>query len=170
MKVNEEMTLKELREQLSEALKAGKMVRCACCEQPAKVYKRSINRTMAVALTLLSRYTMPGQPFHLSSFLADPPGNLPTALKAGFQGGDVAKLKYWGMIEPASDEKRPDGSKRNGWYVVTPFGRAWARGEVFAQKYARTYNERVLSLEEPLVKISTALGTGFNFDELMKAS
>ena len=170
VKSKDEMTLKELREQLSADLKAGKMVHCDMCEQPAKIYKRSINRTMAIALSLFCRYTQPGEAFHLATFLADPPGDLPAKLRAGFHGGDPVKLKLWGMIESASDEKRADGSKRNGWYVVTPFGRSFARGEVFAKKYAMTYNERVLSLEEPLVKISAALGTGFNFDELMKAS
>jgi hypothetical protein len=167
--MNEDVTLKELREQLSADLKAGKIVTCACCEQKCKVYKRTITRTMAIALLLFTRYTRPGEPFHLPTLLSDPPGDLPATLRAGFHGGDPVKLKYWGMIESASKEKRPDGSKRNGWYVVTPFGRSFARGEVFAKKHVRTYNERVLRMEEPLIKISTALGEGFDFNELMSA-
>jgi hypothetical protein len=50
---------------------------------------------------------------------------------------------------------------------VTRLGARFVRGEIRIAKYARVYNGRCLGLEGEPVDIRDALGTQFNYSELM---
>jgi hypothetical protein len=152
-------TLLEAQEWLRERVDHG--AACPCCTQFAKVYRRKIHSTMA--RDLLITYREAGQEwFHLPSLLASRAGVRPG------QGGDFCKLAYWGLIEE-DDAVRDDGSTRSGWWRITDLGDQFVRNRLAVPKYARIYDGRCMGLvDESMATIRDALGSKFNYDDLMQ--
>jgi hypothetical protein len=78
---------------------------------------------------------------------------------------EESKLRYWGLIEEETD-LRPDGG-RSGWWRLTPTGKDWVLNLSGVLKYALVYNGRCLGLSGQPVSIVDALGTRFDYRELM---
>lgn len=151
-----------LKERLDEGL------HCPTCNRHAQIYKRKLNRTMALALVLLSR-APGGEYIHVPRFLAGLP--LPQALKASIAGGgDYAKLRYWGLIEqepPAEGEERKQEGR--GRFRITAKGRKFVRGEIEVYKYVRVYDDQPLKCDDvETFGIREALTSKFDYDELMR--
>ena len=123
---------------------------CPCCTQLAKVYRRKINSSMARSLIILHRGGNDWQ------YVPD---------VVGSKSREESKLAYWGLLEEAA-EKRDDGG-RQGWWRVTVRGHMFARDELMVQKYARIYDGRCLGHVGSPVSIVDALGTKFDYRELM---
>lgn len=143
----------------------GDGVECPCCNQFAKVYRRSISGSMALVLCLLEKHTRGYDGFiHVPRFLQR------ANVGAAIRGGDWAKLAYWRLLEQDVDE-REDGSSRVGLWRTTPLGIAFARYQAVVPKYVWTYAGRVLEerTTEERISVKDALGTQFNYAELMKA-
>lgn len=164
-------TLDEARAWLQANLREGET--CPCCGQFAKIYKRPLNASMALALILMEkRFRTDDSWLHVPSFLAD--GNLSPKMKAAIRG-DWAKLKYWGLLEESPLE-RPDGSDRAGFYKITNLGRDFVGARVSVAKYVFLYNQTLLGLSDgnyapaELTWIVDALGEKFNYAELMETS
>lgn len=145
------MTLGEARDLLRTLVPKGH--ECPCCRQFAKVYRRKIHSRMAYDLIRIWR-TEPDGWFHM-----------PTVL--GINGGDTAKLVYWGMMEEES-ERREDGG-RAGWWRLTDDGRAFANNVVRVPKYALIYDGRCIGLRGEPTSIIDALGDKFDYRELMSS-
>ena len=146
------MTIGQARDVLDDALIEGEPVECPVCSQLAKIYKRQIYGRMAEVLVEMDR--------------ADEEWvHVPTiGTRLGFAlGGDVAKLKYWGLIEEASG-KRDDGG-RAGYWRVTKLGEDFIHGRTTIKKYALVYNGVVLGFDGPNIGIID-LGD-FHYSELM---
>lgn len=139
---------------------------CPLCTQLAKEYSRKITSTMAYALILIYRHSLTrpeSDPwFHVPEYLTKVCTVGPTV-----RGGDWAKLTAWGLIEEQEGE-REDGSSRTGFYRITERGGAFARGEVTLPKYVVYYDGHVLRTIGDPVTVSDALGTRFNYRELMQ--
>jgi hypothetical protein len=148
-------TLGEAKDWLRQRVDEGE--RCPCCDQFAKVYRRSIHATMA--RTLVVAYREHGLDwFHLS-----------TLTKTSGRGGEESKLRYWGLLEEEL-ERRADGG-RSGWWRVTPIGRQFVTGQIQLPKYVRIYDGRPLGFESSImIDIRSALGKKFHYDELMMGS
>lgn len=144
-------TLEDAKNWLRQRVDEGE--RCPCCNQFAKVYRRSIHATMARTLVIAYREHELDW-FHLS-----------TLTKSSGRGGEESKLRYWGLLEEEL-ERRPDGG-RSGWWRITPTGAAFVQGSIEIPKYARIYDGRCLGLDGDKVSIRDALGKKFNYDELM---
>jgi len=128
---------------------------CACCDQFVKLYKRTIHSTMARQLIAIYRESGDKTPWlHI-------PTILPTS-----RGGDVAKLRFWGLVEPMLAE-RDDGSSRVGYLRITEYGKRFVRSEAAVRKYALVYNQSCIGLEGEAVSIFDCLGVKFNYDDLM---
>lgn len=129
---------------------------CPCCKQNAKVYRRSLNAPMAIALITAWR-SYGTEAWHL-----------PTV--TGGASGDVAKLAHWGLIA-ALPGTRDDGSPRHGWWQHTADGAAWVQGHIGVPRYAFFYGGRCLGLDrhegEQQWTVTHALGRRFNYTELM---
>lgn len=158
----DDMPLKQARDELREQAETGG--RCPCCSQWAQVYYRTINAGMAAGVVGLYRWALahPGEFAHL-----------PTVL--GRRSAEEAKLRYWGLIEEES-ALRPDGG-RAGYWRLTEYGASWALGRIRLPRYVRVYDGRRLSKPQatsrsgklrPDVGIRDALGTKFDYDELMR--
>jgi hypothetical protein len=144
--------LGEVREWLRERVHKG--AECPVCRQYAKVYAFPINAAMARALILM--YRQSGTDWvHVPSL--------------GLPGGHFAKMRYWGLIE-GRDEEREDGSRRNGWWRVTPSGEQWINDKRCSiPERADIYDNRCLGLHGSAVTIREVLGRRFDYDDLMEA-
>jgi hypothetical protein len=144
--------LSAAKEWLRKRVKRG--AKCPLCTQLAKVYRRKINSRQAQALILV--YRTAGRDWcHVPT--ADP--------RLAGDGGELSRLRYWGLLEE-SEEERDDGG-RAGWWRITDAGERWLRGVSAVPKYARIYDSRCLDVEGPGQSIRDALGSRFNYDELM---
>lgn len=150
MTFRDSMTLGEARALLLSLIDEG--VLCPCCGQNAEVYKRKIHTTLAKALITLYRHSAPGQFVHTASL----PGDT----------HEISQLSWWGLIEEELI-RRPDGG-RAGWWRIVPPGVNWVMARTTVPKYARVYDGTCLSLTGEPVTIRDALGTKFNYRELME--
>jgi len=145
---------------------------CPCCNQFVKRYKRPMNKSMAYVLLLMECYFSGDAvdewlhvPSYISEMVADNPQRA-----AVIRGGDWAKLKLWGLIEEKPDVRK-DGSPRVGYWKMTPLGRQFARRQVKVARHVFIYNgEPLQRTVEEMITIDDALGTEFNYDEIMGAA
>jgi len=129
-----------------------KGMKCPCCTQMVKMYRRPMSAGMAVALIAIHR--------------AAPAGAWVDVKTIDVRGGDYAKLRYWGLLEMYP--QTPDQATRHaGLWRVTDKGRLFVTGALSVPKYARVFDERPKGLVGSPVDIKQALGTKFNYQELM---
>ena len=146
----ERVTLAEARQWLREVVDDG--ARCPCCTQLAKVYRRKVHATMARTLIRMYRATTPGEYLYLPS--------IPQKSR------DCTGMAWWGLID--EEKTRRDDGGRAGWWRVTPHGVEWVLRLITVPKYARVYDGRVLRHEGDPVSIVDALGTKFDYRDLME--
>lgn len=126
--------------------------RCACCGNEVITYERPLHAAMA--RQLIRVVVLAGRdPFHVRVLLGQD------------AGGDFAKLRAWGLIEPVDGEGF--GGHSNGWWRVTPTGYDFARGLALVHRYTDWRNrQHVGEPHGPLVDVRACLGKRFSFDEL----
>jgi hypothetical protein len=135
---------------------ANKGYFCQCCGSYVKLYRRTFNCNMALALIALYRHTK-GEFVKVEDFLT----------KHNYQRcGDFSYLRHYGFIEPLK-EKREDSSQRNGFYRITGIGRLFCEGKEVAKEKFLIQNNKLLGFEGEDITIIDALGTKFNYSILM---
>jgi len=136
----------------------GAGVRCPCCGQYARAYRRTI--AASSAYTLLCLYRVHGTAWtHLQHFME----------AHDIRRADEAKLAYWGLLqERASGGTNAAGGPRAGYWRVTELGARWVRGEATVPYYARVYDGVCSGLDGDPVGIRDALGARFDYDDLMR--
>lgn len=142
---------------------ARKGAQCPCCEQRVQFYKRTLTSTMCYALILIDQH------FRTSSEWLHVPQYLTAAgADEAARGGDYAKLKDWGFIEP-KPAVREDSSTRTGYWRITDRGKAFVRGEIRVRKTVELYNQKRTrqDADPETVSIQEALGTRFDYAALM---
>lgn len=128
---------------------------CPCCGQHAKLYKRIITSGIAWSLIGLYRHGAAERYVHK-----------PTVLKGwGSASRDESTARYWGLLVEETTQREDGG--RAGYWRLTVRGIAFVRDAGVVQKYALVYNGECLGLEGELIGIRDALGTKFDYDELM---
>lgn len=147
---HDEMTLADAREILRTLAEDGHA--CPLCTQNVKVYRRKVSSNMAAMLIRMWREG--GREY---VYLPD--------LRRGNDGMDQTVMQFFGLIEEEKT-RREDGG-RAGWWRVTDLGDAFLHARGVIRKYAHVYNGRCLRLSGDSVTIRTALGTKFNYEELM---
>ena len=146
-------TIKEEKERLRSKWDDG--TKCKCCNQQVKRYKRKIGNVGARMLIRL--YHLPDDFNHVKEIckgISDTGTN------------DFSKLLYWGLITQKPNE---DETKRtSGYWKITDKGAAFVDGRIVVEKYALVYNQKVWGFSDDTASIQDALGTKFNYNELMK--
>ena len=139
-------------------------VRCPCCAQFVKIYKRPLNSMMAKQLILIYRWFVanPGEQWvHASQFL--------THVRA-VSGGECAKLRFWGLIDEAAAALPTNGAKHHGLYAITDLGRDFVLCKVRVPKYIFLYNQNCMGLSDTdTTSIQEALSTKFDYATLMNS-
>lgn len=133
--------------------------RCPCCSQIAKVYKRRLHSGMASRLILLSKLSTTEEPWVSVNTLYR--GTRSISPK------DFPYFRFWGFIEKNQDKLPKGGGRRNSLWRITDEGRDFVKGERLAHAYAKIYDNNVLSFSDEQVSIREALGTDFDYDQLM---
>lgn len=155
-----ETTFCEAVKYVEENMREG--VYCPCCNQLAKIYKRSINATMVkplIKLYKLHKFNLSWIDYHhISSFEAQ---------KAG--GGDFAKLIYWKFIEEKPKDPNNTTSRTSGLWRISHAGKMFVEGVYRTKKYVILYDSKFLEFEGDFVNIRQCLGNKFNYEELMNA-
>lgn len=133
---------------LANHLEAG--AACPLCNQHAKLYKRKVNSGMA--RSLIHMYRINGL-------------NWVHVRAIGALSREEGKLAYWGLVEEQAGTGLHGG--RAGYWRVTPRGEAFLKNRTTVPKYARVYNGKVYGFEGDPVTIKDALGTKFDYEDLM---
>jgi hypothetical protein len=158
--VTDDTSLREVREWLMQARDDG--VTCPCCTQLVKVYKRTLPSATARVMIELYRRQRGDEYVFLPRVLDGMTGT-------PHQGGYGTLAHFWGLLEQQPGE-RADGSNRVGWWRLTEKGRRFVRGEVTVPKHAHVFNGRCLGYSGPEWSIRQALGTKFDYAELMEGN
>lgn len=137
-------------------LKQGGETTCPCCGRYMKVYNRRIHHEMARFLVWLVHrsYKQKGGWVHVRNFPHS-------------RSGDYAKLMYWDLIEPKPHAESPT-SRESGYWRPTEDGVRFARGLLAVPTYAQVFDNEVQGHAGPPVFIRHALGTRFDYDELVQ--
>ena len=155
-----QQTLESARDELRGKLEQGST--CPCCGQFAKLYRRKIHASMAMSLIALYRLSTDGREWIDILDVAD----MVHQLKTVNATADFAKLAYWGMIEAKTND---DESRRtSGMWRITDNGRRYVERRSGALRYALVYNGELQGFDGGLAGIDEALGSRFNYSELME--
>jgi hypothetical protein len=159
-KVDTTETVASARARIANALDEG--VRCPCCDQLAKRYKRTLNASMVRALFAL---------WHAES---DRDGwvdvsKVPLATYRALRQGDYPKLAYFGLAEPKSDDEvaAAKGARTSGLWRVTDPGALFIKSIVTVNAYVHVYDGKVVSRSSKFVNVQQALGEKFDYSKLM---
>lgn len=124
---------------------------CPTCQQHVQVYRRKINSGMAAGLISLHR-------------AADADGYVDHVPDRPGGSWEEGKLEYWGLVVRVP---KANGRGIAGWRI-TEFGRRFVEGTAHVRKYVRIYDGVMVGGPEgPSVSIREALGTRFNYDDMM---
>ena len=156
-------TLKQAKAQLMRDRFEG--VVCPCCEQYAKVYKRTITASMALWLIwLVQSYRREKRWYHVRECL---PFFARSKKAAGTAyTGDYAKLLHWGLLRQCTEEV--EGKKSSGLWKPTRKGYRFALGRITVPRHAYLYDGHCIELSGPAITITDALGTKFDYEKLMR--
>lgn len=150
MKMGE--TLAEAKQRLRDHLEEG--MRCPCCGQFAKRYRRKFNSGMA--RSLINIYKRGGRDSLDWVYIPN------LSAKSREEG----KIAYWGLLEEAQ-EAREDGG-RAGWWHVTRLGEEFITNGTRIPKKAIVYDAVCLGFDKTeMVSIQDCLGDKFDLSELM---
>lgn len=142
-------TIQAGRDWLRNQLEKG--ANCPLCGQHAKLYRRKLNTGMAVSLVKMYR-------INKTDWV-----HVPTSI--GAKSREEGKLRYWNLVEEQAGKGLHGG--RAGYWRLTSFGEQFVLGKATIPMYALVYNGRVMDHEGKHITIRDALGTGFNYQDLM---
>lgn len=131
------MEVNEASKYLYAALEQG--TTCPCCGRKAKAYRRHLYKTQINALQRIASFYNVGREFHLGEFLSK-------YKDVSARGGDVARLRYWGLIE----------AHGKGRYSITKLGKKFLEGKAMVPKWLSFYDGKVIERN----KIAKMVGIG----------
>lgn len=130
---------------------------CPCCNQFVKRYQRKLNSGMAVSLIRLYKENGQDWMHALHTLVRLNP-------KATIM--EYSKLKYWGFLEEKPGDVDPS-KKSSGIWRITDEGVAFIKDFAPAPKYIYLYNNKFLGFSDEIINIKDALGSNFDYQELM---
>jgi hypothetical protein len=154
-----EHTISQVQEEMRKELYDG--VTCPCCTQHSQAYRRPLTSSMVYGLILLSQSPeqAKGIHTHVEDYLKKM--DCPSSVR-----GDIAKLRFWGLIEPLPGE-REDKNPQNGFYKVLEKGFDFINGRVMVPQAVKVYNNRFLAYDGKMIDVRQAIKSKFNYEALM---
>jgi hypothetical protein len=141
-RLDDYVTLGEARQWLRDRVAKG--AECPCCTQYAKIYRRKLNSGMAISLIRMYR--------------AGGTGWVDVTIEIPARHREEGKLRYWDLVEP--------GTTRGVW-KVTPKGEEFVKEEIKVPSHVDIYDDKMLRLVGDPIGIRDALGSKFDYEELM---
>jgi len=132
-------------------------INCPCCGQLVKIYKRKLNSGMAAALVWLV-----GE-FKRTQDWIDIPAKAPRHVIKSREHG---RLVHWGLIEQKPNED--SAKKTSGLWRPTLLGVDSVEGTVSVRSHVFLLNNEMQGFSDSSVFIKDALGSDFNYAELMR--
>jgi len=150
---------------------ARKGVRCPCCMGMVKVHERRITPVMAQGLVLACRYVedmaVPDGWLALGDFFEGMHAR--GAILGKRAGGDYAKLRFWGLIEPKA-RTRPDATRSGGGkWAVTGLGHDFVHGRSTVSETAYVCMNELVGSGERRVAVADVMPVG-RYEDLMRPS
>lgn len=129
-------------------------IKCPCCGQLVKKYSYSLNAGIAEVLIKMYRNgSFAWAWVHVNKEIRPA------------SGGYFSLAKWWGLIEQQSND---DPAKRgSGLWRLTMKGMRFVRSEITLPKYAEIFDQHLLGFSGKEITIREALGTKFNYQDLM---
>jgi hypothetical protein len=153
------MTVAEARDFVFTHWKDG--TRCPCCDQKVKLYKRPLNSTMARGLIWLVQAAGANL-----GWVEVPQQGPKWLVKAG---GEFAKLYHWGLIVERPKDPKDTHKRTSGIWRPTDKGVQFVKLQIRVPKRVFLYDNEVQGWDVRDVNIIAALGTKFDYAELMSA-
>lgn len=130
---------------------------CPCCNRLVKIYKRKLNRGMA--LELIDLYSLSCNNletifFHHTQF-------------AKVSGGELSKLLHWGLV--CEKPNTVDDKKTSGFWGITQKGILFVENKISVEKYIYLLDAELISYSIENTNIIDSLGSKFNYQELMNS-
>lgn len=152
------VTLAEARDYVKKGRDEG--VYCPCCKQYARIYKRKINKGMALALVymFIEYFNTAKEWIHVEELFIR---------RKHKCSHDWALLRFWGMIEENEEPSEPE-KKTNGLWRITTKGKCFVNDtRVKVPSRAIIYNNTLIGFNDEQINIINALGSKFDYQELM---
>ena len=134
-----------------------KGVKCPCCDQYVKLYKRSLNSGLATVLILL--YTNHFRQWtNVKKFLKD----------NSYQNShDWTILRYWGLLEEMPKDYKNKKLKTSGFWRVTDKGYKFLNLDIKVKQYVQIYNKKFYGFVGDKINIIDAFNNEFMYEKLM---
>lgn len=156
-------TLEQSRVFLQENAKKG--VKCPCCSQKVKLYKRTLSPVMCLALINIYKFYKHNENADIDEFYTkdDFFFDSETWMYADFQ-----KLYYFDCIAPKFTSTK-DVKRKKGYWQITDIGIKFVQREIGLPNFCYVFNNEV---EEHSTQFSTIeqilQSVGWEYDNLMK--
>jgi len=147
------VTLAEAREYVDNGREEG--VFCPCCKRFVKTYKRKLNSGMGVTLIRIYKHSLTW--IHVIDFLRE---------HNFHDSRDWTRLKHWGFLEESGDTPE-NGTKKSGLWKITPKGILFVTAQISCSKYIVLSEDELVNYDGEQISIIDALGSHFNYTELM---
>ena len=153
-----ERVLKHLRYVVRDRAEDAQGTTCPVCDRYVKVYRRRLNSEMArFLIKLVYAYKRYPRYYTMRELY---PGNNKSA-------SDGVYLLHWGLVERSdtvNEAQAPAGS-----YRPTDKGLRFAHNNEYVPTHVHLLNNQVVGWAVKCTNIRTALGSKFNYEELMKS-
>jgi len=146
-------TLSEIQNQFFAELNKDTEATCPCCHRYAKIYKRTLHKT--IIKQLLSLYNAGGDDHYIHSLKF----NTETT-----SGKDFGIAEYWGLIKRY--ENTNSTTKTSGMWMLTNKGILFLRGEMVIPKWVYIWNGKPLNFSQEVINIKD-IHSEFNYREMM---
>lgn len=155
--MSEFVSFNQAKEWLRDQFKTGKAVKCPCCDQTVKRYKRKLNSGMAITLIRIYKHHNRSQ-VYVKEFLRK--NKMPN-------NHDWTLLKHWGLLEEVANTN-PE-KKNSGVWKITDLGIHFIANRTLVPSHLYFYNSEKIGKTNTTTSIIKALGNKFNYQELMRA-
>lgn len=161
--VSRTQVVKEIRDQLKQEREKPGGVRCPCCDQFVKLYRRTLNSGMARSLIWLVRYCegMSEDARKFSPWV-DVPKVAPRDVIASREFG---KLEHWGLVKQAVNTSTKQ--QCSGFWMPTERGVDFVHARILVPARVFLYDNKIEGWSEDTISIQEALGMKFDYTDLM---
>ncbi len=154
----EGLTLTQAKDWLSSvAGNVGGPVRCPCCDKAAKIYRRTLNSTMARSLIWLDRFLK-----KTGETWVHVPTNAPRWL---VKTNQLPTMTHWVLVDPRPNQNPK--KKSSGEWRITKRGRVFVRNGLRLPKRVHVYDDVAIGFSQETTDIVEALGENFDYEKLM---